>query len=245
MHKEFPRHLSYNCFVERQTKIGLHLLLFLQTCALGKCTSISIIDSTPLVSCHIKRTSSHRTIRGGVGGYQGKKHDERVLRIQAPYRNQQPRRDYKWTHTPENIDNRKPLKKQGLHPKSVRKAIHRQARHKPIPFRNPFCWQHTPYHENKEKHKKTRFWTYTLRWDWPYRSPWLWSGNWQKAAELIGYESALGNGTGSYAGTTPGYVSAINTALFELNESTESRIGQNIAVVTIKRKLSSAGQHKK
>ena len=64
MHREFPHRLSYNRFVERQAKVELHLLLFLQTCALGKCTGISIIDSTPLVSCHIKRADRHRTMRG-------------------------------------------------------------------------------------------------------------------------------------------------------------------------------------
>ena len=35
MRKEFPHRLSYNRFVERQAKVGLRLLLFLQTCALG------------------------------------------------------------------------------------------------------------------------------------------------------------------------------------------------------------------
>ena len=40
------------------------LVLFLQTCALGKCTGISIIDSTPLVSCHIKRMHMHKTMKG-------------------------------------------------------------------------------------------------------------------------------------------------------------------------------------
>ena len=37
MRREFPHRLSYNRFVERQAKVRLHLLLFLQTCALGKC----------------------------------------------------------------------------------------------------------------------------------------------------------------------------------------------------------------
>ena len=36
-------------------------LLFFQTCAMGKCTGISIIDSTPLMSCHIKRMHMHKT----------------------------------------------------------------------------------------------------------------------------------------------------------------------------------------
>lgn len=64
MRNEFPHPLSYNRFVERQAQVGLHLLLFLQTCALGKCTGISIIDSTPLVSCHIKRMHMHKTMKG-------------------------------------------------------------------------------------------------------------------------------------------------------------------------------------
>lgn len=61
---EFPKTVSYNRFVERQARVVLHLLLFLQTCALGKCTGISIIDSTPLVSCHIRRMHMHRTMKG-------------------------------------------------------------------------------------------------------------------------------------------------------------------------------------
>ena len=64
MKKEFPHTVSYNRFVERQAQVALHLLLFLQTCALGKCTGISIIDSTPLVSCHIKRMHMHKTMKG-------------------------------------------------------------------------------------------------------------------------------------------------------------------------------------
>ena len=64
MKSEFPKTLSYNRFVERQTKVGVHLLLFLQTCALGQCTGISIIDSTPLVACHIKREHNNKTMKG-------------------------------------------------------------------------------------------------------------------------------------------------------------------------------------
>lgn len=61
---EFPHTLSYNRFVERQQKVNMLLLIFLQTCALGKCTGISIIDSTPLRSCHIKRMYKHKTMKG-------------------------------------------------------------------------------------------------------------------------------------------------------------------------------------
>ena len=108
MRQEFPVRLSYNRFVERQAKVALHLLLFLQTCALGKCTGISIIDSTPLVSCHIKRMHSHKTMKGlaakgkcTMGWFYGcKLHlviNERGEIIQ-------------WTLTPGNTDDREPLK---------------------------------------------------------------------------------------------------------------------------------------
>lgn len=108
MRQEFPVRLSYNRFVERQAKVALHLLLFLQTCALGKCTGISIIDSTPLVSCHIKRMHSHKTMKGWaekgkctMGWFYGfKLHlviNEKGEIIQ-------------WMLTPGNTDDREPLK---------------------------------------------------------------------------------------------------------------------------------------
>ena len=64
MRKDFPNRLSYSRLVERQASVAVHLLLFLQTCALGKCTGISIIDSTPLAACHIKRERAHKTMKG-------------------------------------------------------------------------------------------------------------------------------------------------------------------------------------
>ena len=108
MRQDFPVRLSYNRFVERQAKVALHLLLFLQTCALGKCTGISIIDSTPLVSCHIKRMHSHKTMKGWaekgkctMGWFYGfKLHlviNEKGEIIQ-------------WMLTPGNTDDREPLK---------------------------------------------------------------------------------------------------------------------------------------
>ncbi|MDN4753045.1 IS982 family transposase [Porphyromonadaceae bacterium W3.11] len=61
---EFPQTVSYNRFVELQTKVGLKLVMFLNMCCLGKCTGVSFIDSTPLRSCHIKRERTHKTMKG-------------------------------------------------------------------------------------------------------------------------------------------------------------------------------------
>ena len=108
MRKEFPHVISYNRFVERQAKVGLHLLLFFQTCALGKCTGISIIDSTPLVSCHIKRMHMHKTMRGWaqkgkctMGWFYGFKL-HLVINDKGEI--------IQWQLTPGNCDDREPLK---------------------------------------------------------------------------------------------------------------------------------------
>jgi hypothetical protein len=61
--KEFPHLVSYNRFVELQKKVVVPMALFLKTCCLGQCTGISIIDSTPLRSCHIRREKQHKTFK--------------------------------------------------------------------------------------------------------------------------------------------------------------------------------------
>lgn len=108
MRREFPHVISYNRFVERQAKVGLHLLLFYQTCALGKCTGISIIDSTPLVSRHIKRMHMHRTMQGWaqkgkctMGWFYGFKL-HLVINDKGEI--------IQWQLTPGNCDDREPLK---------------------------------------------------------------------------------------------------------------------------------------
>src|SRR5215510_6009028 len=61
---DFPQTVSYNRFVELQQKALLPMTIFLQVCCIGKCTGISIIDSTPIRVCHIKREKSHKVFKG-------------------------------------------------------------------------------------------------------------------------------------------------------------------------------------
>jgi hypothetical protein len=82
--------------------------MFFQTCALGKCSGISIIDSTPLRSCHIKREHSHKTMRGWaekgkctMGWFYGFKL-HLVINDKAEI--------IQWLLTPGNVDDREPLK---------------------------------------------------------------------------------------------------------------------------------------
>jgi len=62
--RDFPHTVSYNRFVELQQKALLPMVIFLQFCCLGKCTGISIIDSTPIRVCHVKRERSHKVFKG-------------------------------------------------------------------------------------------------------------------------------------------------------------------------------------
>ena len=124
MYRDFPHRLSYNRFVEWQAQVALHLLLFLQTCALGKCSGISIIDSTPLASCHIKRERQHRTMRGWaakgkctMGWFYGFK-----LHLVINDRGE----IIQWKLTPGNVDDREPLKDKRFTREVVWKTLRRQ-----------------------------------------------------------------------------------------------------------------------
>ena len=63
---EFPKTVSYNRFVELQSKVAMPLVVFLKTCCLGKCTGISIIDSTPIRACHIRREKQNINDKGEI-----------------------------------------------------------------------------------------------------------------------------------------------------------------------------------
>lgn len=60
----FPRTVSYNRFVELCQSVILPLTIYLKRYAIGKCTGISFIDSTPLRVCHNRRIHSHKVFRG-------------------------------------------------------------------------------------------------------------------------------------------------------------------------------------
>ena len=60
---DFPHTVSYNRFVELERKVCIPLAVFLKMKALGQCTGISFIDSTPIRSCHIKREKQHKTFK--------------------------------------------------------------------------------------------------------------------------------------------------------------------------------------
>lgn len=64
MINEFPETVSYNRFVELQSKSVLPMVVFLQSCCLGKCSGISFLDSTVLKVCHHKREKQNKVFKG-------------------------------------------------------------------------------------------------------------------------------------------------------------------------------------
>lgn len=114
---EFPNTVSYNRFVELQKKSIMPLAIFMKTCALGKCTDISYINSTPLIACHIKREKLHKTFKGiaqkgqcSLGWFFG-------FKLHLIINDKGEILDFVITQG--NVDDRKPLKDMSLHKKHI------------------------------------------------------------------------------------------------------------------------------
>lgn len=115
MISEFPETVSYNRFVELQSKSVLPMVVFLQTCCLGKCSGISFLDSTVLKVCHYKREKQNKVFkgkaakgRGTMGWFFGFK-----LHIIINERGE----IIDFLITQGNIDDRQPLKDKTFHDK--------------------------------------------------------------------------------------------------------------------------------
>lgn len=61
---EFPGLVSYTRFVEYIPSALVPLIVYLQTCCLGKCTGLSFIDSTSLDVCLNQRIHNHKVFSG-------------------------------------------------------------------------------------------------------------------------------------------------------------------------------------
>lgn len=115
MQSEFPETVSYNRFVELQSKSILPMVVFLQTCCLGKCSGISFLDSTVIRACHYKREKQNKVFkgiaakgRGTMGWFFGFK-----LHIIINERGE----IIDFLITQGNVDDRQPLKNKTFHDK--------------------------------------------------------------------------------------------------------------------------------
>jgi len=115
MQSDFPETVSYNRFVELQSKSILPMVVFLQTCCLGKCSGISFLDSTVLKACNYKREKQNKVFkgiaakgRGTMGWFFGFK-----LHIIINERGE----IIDFLITQGNVDDRQPLKDKAFHDK--------------------------------------------------------------------------------------------------------------------------------
>lgn len=60
----FPNQLSYNRFIELESRVAVEMLLFVQLFCFGRCTGISFIDSTCVPVCHNKRIKRNKVFKG-------------------------------------------------------------------------------------------------------------------------------------------------------------------------------------
>ena len=60
----FPNQLSYNRFIEQESRVAVEMMLFIQLFCFGRCTGISFIDSTCVPVCHNKRIKRNKVFNG-------------------------------------------------------------------------------------------------------------------------------------------------------------------------------------
>lgn len=58
-----PDQLSYNRFVEVESKVSVQMMMFLQLFCFGECTGISFVDSTCIPVCHNKRIRNNKVFK--------------------------------------------------------------------------------------------------------------------------------------------------------------------------------------
>jgi len=61
---DFPNAVSYNRFVELESRVFFKMMFFLQLRAFGNCTGITYADSTMIPVCHNLRRYSNKVFRG-------------------------------------------------------------------------------------------------------------------------------------------------------------------------------------
>lgn len=82
MRRDFPNAVSYNRLVELEQRVFFKLVFFLRLFAFGRCTGISLVDSTMIPVCHNLRRYANKVFKGG---YRWQGHNGLVPRIQASY----------------------------------------------------------------------------------------------------------------------------------------------------------------
>jgi hypothetical protein len=150
---DFPQTVSYNRFVELQRSALLPMVIFLQVCCPGKCTGISIIDSTPVRVCHIKREKSHKVFKGLAT--KGKSTVDRFFGFKLHLIVNDKGEIIEFLITQANIDDREPLKDRTFHEKLSGKLFGDRGHISKDPFEKPFIGNIHPITKIKKNMKNT------------------------------------------------------------------------------------------
>ena len=60
----FPKAVSYNRFVELESRVFFQLMFFLNLRAFGRCTGITFVDYTMIPVCHNLRRYANKVFKG-------------------------------------------------------------------------------------------------------------------------------------------------------------------------------------
>ena len=69
MKDSFPNAVSYNRFVELESRVFFQMMFFLDLSAFGRCTGISFVDSTMVPVCHNLRRYANKVFKALQGYY--------------------------------------------------------------------------------------------------------------------------------------------------------------------------------
>ena len=64
LRRDFPDAVSYNRFVELESRVFFKLTFFLKLYAFGRCSGISFVDSTMIPVCHNLRRYANKVFKG-------------------------------------------------------------------------------------------------------------------------------------------------------------------------------------
>lgn len=64
LHQDFPHVVSYNRFVELESRVFFKFIFFLKLYALGHCSGITYVDSTMIPVCHNIRRYANKVFKG-------------------------------------------------------------------------------------------------------------------------------------------------------------------------------------
>ena len=85
MRREFPDAVSYNRFVELESRVFFKLMFFLKLYAFGRCTGTSFVDSTMIPVCHNLRRYANKVFKGMVTNGKGERDNGLVPWLQVSF----------------------------------------------------------------------------------------------------------------------------------------------------------------